>query len=107
MEAWGHAGLRTLGEEMTLDEAIEKSKEAFEIYLAKRRWDGTFEDCKSGTFEQNLSGYKTCMVWDEAEQTYKSAGRHGYQDPGRDWELWKAAVEHGYEEATKGAYPWG
>jgi hypothetical protein len=79
------------------EQCLESSRERFESFIAQRFFDGIFEDCKSGTFEQNLPHITKLFVRDEKSYSLRDQD-FSFRDLRREWELWCAAYICGWED---------
>lgn len=77
-------------------EALETSRDDFERMMAQRYWEGIFEDCKLGPFEQNVSRIRRYLIQDGSG--YALTGQKvEFRSVSDDWEIWIAAFEAGWE----------
>lgn len=82
-----------------LGEALESSRESFELHIARRRWDKLVQlNISHQSFDDSASTLRGGMIWDEKQQAYfPSLNSEWLKNLDNDWCLWKAAFEAGWD----------
>lgn len=84
---------------MTYEEVLEKSREAFELHIARRRWNKLVRlNISHQSFEDSVSTLRGGMIWDPWQKFYcPSVNSEWLKNLDNDWCIWKAAFEAGWE----------
>jgi hypothetical protein len=89
-----------MGTNTELEEALETSREDFEIHIARARWNKLQALCiwTNRSFEDDLPELRAAMVWDVVQKFYcPSLHSEWLKNLQKDWETWKTGFEAGWE----------